>query len=216
MESFISGEPGFELGEGFGHVAATVAKADMPGLVVDGAREEKDTGLAHEAFAEGLHVLSGLEAGETDSAGVGRSPFEEVGVTRKEGGELRKVAKNNLEIAINEFLAVAEDDGSEEFAGGASADGGVVLERDDPLKDGSVAAGEPAEAKSGEAISFADGAEAEGAFIDIARSGEAGGRVVLEFAINLVGEDIDAVASGKFQDAAENFRRHEQARGIVG
>ena len=59
---FISGEPGFELNEGFGHIAATVAEADVVALVVDGAREEKDSGFAYEAFAEGLHVLSGLEA----------------------------------------------------------------------------------------------------------------------------------------------------------
>jgi len=135
------GEPGLKLGQGFRHVAAAVAKADMVRLIVDGAGQEKDTGFADEAFAEGLHVLSRLEAGEADGAGVGRSPFEEVGMAGEESSELGKIVKNDLEIAVNEFLAVAEGDGGEEFAGCAGADGGVVLEGDDFLKDGRVAAG---------------------------------------------------------------------------
>ena len=80
VNSLKGGEPGFELGEGFGHIAAAVAEADVARLVVDGAGEEKDTGLADEALAEGLHVFRGLEAGETDGGGVGRSPFEEIRV----------------------------------------------------------------------------------------------------------------------------------------
>jgi len=134
------------VGEGFGHVTATVAEADVAGLVVDGAGQEKDAGFTDEAFAEGLDVFRGLEAGEADGAGVGRSPIENIRVTREESAQLGKIAKNDLEAAVDEFLAVAQGNGGEEFAGSAGADGGVVLEGDDLLKEGSVAASEPAEA----------------------------------------------------------------------
>ena len=159
------------MGEGFRHVTAAIAEADVAGLVIDGARQEKDAGFADEAFAEGLDVLRGLEAGEADGAGVRRGPFEKIRATRKEGTELGKIAKNDLETAVDEFLAVAESDGGEELAGGAGADRGVVLEGDDFLKDRSVAASEPAEAQPGEAVSLADGAETEGAFIEITGGG---------------------------------------------
>ena len=71
------------MGEGFGHVTATIAEADVAGLVVDGTRQEKDTGFADEAFTEGLHVLRGLEASKADGAGVGGSPIEKIRVTRR-------------------------------------------------------------------------------------------------------------------------------------
>ena len=203
------------MGEGFGHITTTIAEADVAGLVVDGARQEKDTGFANEAFTEGLDVLRGLEANEADGACVGRSPFEKIRVTRKEGAQLGKIAKNDLEAAADEFLAVAEGDGGEEFAGGAGADSGVVLEGDDFLKDGSVAASEPAEAEPGEAVGLADGAEAEGALIEITSGGKPGGGIVLELAVDLVGEDVNAMASGEIQDAAENVRRHEQSGRIM-
>jgi len=211
----IGGEPGFELGQGFGHIAAAITKADVTGLVIDSARKEEDTGFADEAFAERLHVLRGLEAGEPDGSGVGKSPIEEAGMPREESGQQGEIAEDDLEAAVNQFLAMAEGDGSEEFARGAGADGGVVLEGDDLLKDGGIAAGEPAEAKSGEAVGLADRGEAEGALIQIAGSGEARGRVVLEFAINLIGENVNTLAGGEFQDAVEDMRRHEEARGIV-
>jgi len=203
------------VGEGFGHVTAAIAEADVAGLVVDGAGEEKDTGFADKAFAEGLDVLRGLEASEADGAGVGRSPIEKIRVTREESAQLGKIAKDNLEAAVDEFLAVAEGDGGEEFTGSASADGGVVLERDDLPEDGSVAASEPAEAQPGEAVSLADGAEAEGALIEIAGGGKPSGRIMFELAVDLVGEDVNAMASGEFKDAAENVGRHEQSGGIV-
>ena len=71
-------------------------------------------------------------------------------------------------------------------------------------RNGSVAASQPAQAKPGEAVGLADGAEAEGALVEIASGGKAGGGIVLEFAVDLVGKNIDAMARGKFQDAAEN------------
>ena len=215
-DQWKGGEPGFEVSEGFRHVTAAVAKADVAGLVVHGAGQEKDSGFADEAFAEGLDVLRGLEASEADGAGVGRGPIEKIRVTREKSAQLGKVAKNNLETAVDELLAVAEGDGGKELAGSAGADGGVVLEGDDLLKDGSVAASEPAEAKPGKAVGLADGAEAEGALIEIASGGKASGGIVLELAVDLVGEDVDAMASGELQDAAENVGRHEQAGRIVG
>lgn len=215
VDSFVVGEPGFEMSEGFGHVAAAVAEANMSGLVVDGAGEEKDTRFADEAFAESLRVLGRFEAGKTDRGGVGRSPFKEIGVTREESGELGKIVQNNLEVAIDELLAVAESDSSKEFAGGAGADGGVVLEGDDFLKDGGVAAGKPAKTKAREAISLANGRKAEGTFVEIASGGKTSGGIVLEFAVDLVGENVDTLTGCEFQDTVENFRRHEQPGGIV-
>ena len=209
------GEPGFEVGEGFRHVTATIAEADVAGFVVDGTGKEKDTGFADEAFTEGLHVLRGLEASEADSAGVGGSPIEKMRMTREESAQLGKIAKNDLEIAVDEFLAVAEGNGREEFTGSAGADGGVVLEGDDLLKDGGVAASEPAEAEPGKAVGLADGAEAQGALIEIASGGKPSNGVVLEFAVDFVGEDVNTMAGGKFKDAAENVGRHEQSGGIM-
>ena len=116
------------MGQGFGHVAAAIAEADVAGLVVDGAGQEKNTGLLDEAFAEGLDVLLRLEAREADGAGVGRSPIEKIRVAREESGKLWKIAKDDLEVAVDEFLAMAEGEGGEELAGSAGADGGVVLE----------------------------------------------------------------------------------------
>src|SRR5271165_7345525 len=111
------GEPGFEVGEGFGHVAAAVAEADVAGLVVNGAGQEKNTGFSDEAFTEGFDVLRGLEASEADGAGVGRSPLEKIRATREESAQLGKIAQNDLETAVDEPLAVAKGDGGEEFAG---------------------------------------------------------------------------------------------------
>ena len=64
------------MGDGFGHVTTPVAEANVARLVVDGTGQEEHTGFPDEAFAERLHVLRGLEAGEANGAGVGRSPFE--------------------------------------------------------------------------------------------------------------------------------------------
>ena len=136
-------EIGFKVGERFGHVFAAEAESDMAGFVVDGAGKEEDAGVADKSVAEGLDVMLGLEAGEADGGGVGRSPVEEICVAREKSGEQGKIAENDLEIAINEFLAMTEGEGGEKFAGSAGADGGVVLERNYSLKEISVARGEP-------------------------------------------------------------------------
>ena len=169
----VRGEPGFEGGEGFGHVAAPVTEANVVRLVVHGTRKQKNAGLSDELFTEGLHVLLRLEKGEADSAGVGRGPFEEAAVASKEGTKLAEITKHNLEIAVDEFLAMAESEGGEEFAGGAGANGGVVLEGDDFLEERTVVASEPAETQTGKAVGFADGAETKGAFVAIASGGKA-------------------------------------------
>ena len=78
--------------QSFGHIAAAVAETDVAWLVIDGARKEKNPSFADKAFAEGLNVLRGLEASEADGAGVGRGPLKQIGVSRKEGAELRQIA----------------------------------------------------------------------------------------------------------------------------
>lgn len=133
------------MGEGFGHVASAVAEADVAGFVIHGARKEEDACFQNELVAEGLDILISLETGEADGAGVGRGPLKGISVTGKERGELREISQNNLKIAIDEFLAVAECEGGEKFAGGAGTDGGVVLKGDNFLEESSVARGDPAE-----------------------------------------------------------------------
>ncbi len=95
----------------------------MARLVVDRAREKEDAGFEDEAVAEGLDVFGGLEAGKADGAGVGRSPFEDVRMSGEESGELAEVAKDDLKIPVDKFLAMTEGESGEEFAGSAGADG---------------------------------------------------------------------------------------------
>jgi len=106
--------------------------------------------------------------------------------------------------------------GGEEFAGCTGTDGGVVLEGHDFLEDGGVAAGQPAEAQAGKAVGLADGGETQSAVIEVAGGGKTHGRIMLELAVNLVGENVNVVARSEIEDATENFRRHEEARGVVG
>ena len=132
------------MGEGLGHVVAAVTEADVVRFVINGAGKKEDTGVANKLLAEGLDLFLRNKAGEADGAGVGRCPSEEGGVAREERRELAEIAKNNLEIAIDEFLAVAKGKGGKEFAGGAGTDRSVVLEGDDFLEEGGITAGEPA------------------------------------------------------------------------
>ena len=70
----VTGEIGFQLGQGFGHVGAAIAEANMARLVVDGAGEKKNAGLLNNGFAELEDILLGLEFHEADGTGVRRSP----------------------------------------------------------------------------------------------------------------------------------------------
>jgi hypothetical protein len=128
----------------------------MARLVIDGARKEKDAGLADESLAEGVDVSLRKEMDKTDGAGVRRVPREQIRVASEEGRELAEIAVNDLEVAVDEFLAVPEGEGGEKFTGGAGADGGVVLEGNDFLKDRRIATSQPSKAQSGKAVGFAD------------------------------------------------------------
>jgi hypothetical protein len=152
----VGGQPGFELGKSLRHVAAAIAKTDVARLVIDGARKEEDTGLADESLAEGVDICLRKEVHKTDGAGVRRLPREEIRAASEEGTELEEIAVNDLEIAVDEFLAVPEGEGGEKFTGGAGADGGVVLEGNDFLKDRRIATSQPSKAQSGKAVGFAD------------------------------------------------------------
>ena len=48
-------------------------------------------------------------------------------MAREERGEQRKIVTDNLQVAVDELLAMAESQGGKKFAWGAGADGGVVL-----------------------------------------------------------------------------------------
>jgi hypothetical protein len=60
-------------------------------------------------------------------------------VAREKSRELRQVAKHDLAVAVDEFLAMTKRKRGKKLAGSAGADGGVVLQRDDFLQLGSVA-----------------------------------------------------------------------------
>jgi hypothetical protein len=139
-------QPGFELGQGFGHIASPVAETDVVGFVVDRSGEQQDTSFANELVTKILHGLRAFVTGEPDGAGVRQRPFEEIIVAREEGGELAKITQNDLEIAVDEFLTMAKRKRGEEFTGGAGANGRVVFERDNLFEEFCVAAGQPAEA----------------------------------------------------------------------
>ena len=92
----MCGQPGFELGQGFRHIAAAIAETDVPRFVIDGAGKKEHTGLANDLLAEGLDISVRFKTGKADSAAVGRCPGKEVGLARKERRELGEVAQNNL------------------------------------------------------------------------------------------------------------------------
>jgi len=153
--------------------------------------------------------LAGIIADEGDGAGVGRSPGEEIGAASDKFGKKFYIVENELAIAADDFFAMADSEIGEEFAGGAAADGGVVLELGAELKNFLVAGGQPTEAKTGESVGFTHGAEAYGAFVELAAGGQARGRIVFQFAIDFVTKNVNAVARGEFHDAAEDRKRHE-------
>ena len=126
--SGVGREPGFEGREGFGQIATAVTKAKVSGFVVNSAGKEENSGLGHQLFAKRLNVLLGFEMGKANGAGIRSSPVEKIIMAGKEGGKLRKIAQNDLTAAVDQLLTVAEGQGSEEFAGGAGTDGGVMLE----------------------------------------------------------------------------------------
>lgn len=212
----VRGQPGLKLREGFRHVAATVTETDVARFVINVSGKEQDTGFSDESLAKGLDIVTRNKAGKAYGAGVGWSPREEITVAREERRELAQVAENDLEVAIDEFLAMAEGKSGEEFTGSAGADGGVVLEGDDFLEDCGVTAGQPAEAQAGKSVGFADGAEAERAVVEVASGRKTRGGIVLEFAVDLVGEHVEVMASGEIQNGAENLRWHEQSGRVVG
>src|ERR1700756_5398651 len=95
----------------------------------------------------------------------------------------------------------------EKFTGSTGANGGVVLERDNFLKEGDVATGEPAEPEAGEAISLTDGTKTDGTVVKLTGGWQSRGWVVLEFAIDLVGKNVNIVLRGKIEDTAKDVRQ---------
>ena len=111
-----------------GHVSAAVTEADVVGLVVDGAGEKENAGLLNDGFAELEDVLLQPKLNEADRTGVRRSPGENFGMTNEESRKQAEIAKDELAIAFDNFLAMTEGEVCQELAGGAAADRCVVLE----------------------------------------------------------------------------------------
>src|SRR5207253_1809041 len=100
-------------------------------------------------------------------------------------------------------------------AGSAGANRGVVLEFETAPQDVRVFGNEPAEPKTGQAVGFAHGTQADGAFVDFASGRKTIRGVVLEFAVNLVTKKDDATAGRKAPHLLDDAGRHHQPGGIV-
>src|SRR5882724_11812384 len=202
-ESGMSVEVGAELSQGFGHIFTPKAKTDVARLIVDGAREQQDAGVTDDFFAEGEHITLRFKPRETDGAGVGFHPLEPMRALLDKGIEKAQIAQDDLQIALHKDFTMAESQGGEKLARDAAADGGVVLEFQAAPDDFRIAAGEPSETQSGEAVRLAHGAEADAMFISFAGSGQARGGVVFEFAVDLIVKEDDVAAGGECQRSEE-------------
>jgi len=174
------------LRKGFGHILAPESEADVARLVINCARKQQDAGVANHFFAEGKDIALGLEVRKADGAAVGFHPFEPTRAVLHEGIEKAQIAQDDLQITLHENVTMAQSQSGEKFARGAAADGGVVLEFQAAPNDFWIAASEPSETQSGEAVCLAHGAEADAMFVRFAGSGKARGGVVLELAVDFV------------------------------
>ena len=76
------------------------------------------------------------------------------------------------------------------------------------MEESSVVAGEPRKTESGKAVGLANRAEADTAIVQVAGGRKARPGMVFEFAIDLIGEDIDVVFCRQIEDAAKDLGRH--------
>ena len=104
----------------------------------------------------------------------------------------------------------------EDLAGGAAANGGVVLELKAACEEFRVFANQPAKAKARQAVTFAHGTEADCALVDFACRGKTIRGVVLEFAVDFVAKNEDAAATGEFHDMLEDIGRHQESGRVMG
>src|SRR5580693_6955704 len=160
-----------ELREGFRHILASIAEADVARLVIDASRQEQNSRIAHNFFAESVNVTIRLQPHEADGAGVRLHPIEKTRMPLEEFIEKRKVAAHNLQITLYEDRAVTQGQGGQVFTGGAAANRGVVLELQASPDDLRIAASEPTEAQAGQAVGLAHRTEADTIFIGIASRG---------------------------------------------
>ena len=161
--------------------------------------------MLNDGFTELEDVLLGLELDEAYGAGVRRGPGKEVGMAGDKRRKEMKITEDQLPIAVDDDVAVTESQVSEELAGSATADGGVVLEIGARFEDLGITGGEPAKTQAGETVGFADRVETYGAVVEIAGSGEERGRIVLQLAVHFVGENIDAAFGSKVKNTFEYF-----------
>jgi len=208
-------EGGFELSQGFRHVAAAITEADVAWLVVHVARQQKDTEVFDQRFAQGEDVATRKILDKADGTGVGWSPLKKLWMTSEESGKQREIVQNDLAIAFDELFAVAQGEFGKKFAGRAAADGRVVLELITLVKDFWSTASEPSEPKTWQAVGLAHGAEADRAFIEVAGSWKTPGGIVFEFAIDFIGKNVDAGTRSELQDPLQDGQRHKQASWVV-
>ena len=79
-----------------------------------------------------------------------------------------------------------------------------------------VVRGKPGETQAGKTVGLADRTEADGAIVKVAGRGKTRSGVVLEFAVDFIGKDVDAMLRGEIENATEDLRSHVQPGGIVG
>ena len=96
-------EESVEARERLGRTEPTEAEADMPGLVVDLAREEQDARLGGEPLAERLRVVD-AQAREADRGGRRPHPVDEPGVPLDERIGEREVLEHQRAVPLDEPL----------------------------------------------------------------------------------------------------------------
>jgi len=148
----MSIEVGAELRQGFGHILAPEAEADVARLVIDGARKQQNAGVADHFFAESEYIARGLEVREAYRASVRFHPVEPMRALLDEGIEKTQIAQDDLQVALHENFTMAQSQCGEKFARGAAADGGVVLEFQTAPDNFWIAADEPSETQSRKAV----------------------------------------------------------------
>src|ERR1700722_11926930 len=134
----------------------------MSRLVVNRARKQKHTRIAHQTLAPVVNILLRFKPRKADGRGVRRSPFEDVGMAGKELSEERKGAKDKMQIAINESLAVPERQRRKKLAGRAGANRRVVFQGNNLFEEFLVVRRDPRKAESRQAIARTHRSEANG------------------------------------------------------
>ena len=136
-------------------------------------------------------------------------------MAREEGLEGGDVGGKAGARAGPEGVGVAECHLGQVLGRRGAADGGVVLESLERREQRRVAGRAPADAQAAETPALGQGAQRDGAGIEVRPGWEAVGDIELEAAIDLVGEHVEAVAIGQRDERGLGLVRHRGAGRVV-